>query len=182
MIRCFPFRCWDRKPPATTAAAAAASSSQQAAALQRVEDWASAKRFGLYLQSYPCRVVKVYDGDSVTLLWAGATGLLRANCRLYGIDTPEMRGEHRAAALACRDALSKAVLDEVLLVTTQGPNGLDKYGRPLVVLRIARETSESARETLANFNTVNDWILHTLPGCRPYFGGTKGVDENKTVE
>jgi micrococcal nuclease len=181
MSRCFPFRCWIRLPHRVPPA-----SSQQAAALQRVEDWASARRFGLYLQNYPCRVVKVYDGDSVTLLWAGAgignTELLRANCRLYGIDTPEMRGEHRAAALACRDALSKAILNEVLLVTTQGPNGLDKYGRPLVVLRIARETSESARQTLANFDTVNDWILHTLPGCRPYFGGTKGVDENKTVE
>lgn len=149
-------------------------------ALQSVkENWKTVKRFGLHLEAHPCRVVKVYDGDSVTLVWAQDSELVRANCRLYGIDTPEMRGPQKTAAITCKQGLSSAVLNEILLMSTHGASGLDKYGRPLVTLAAGQETSARARSVLGDYKTVNDWILNTLPGCKPYFGGTKGVDENK---
>ena len=58
---------------------------------------------------------------------------------------------------------------------TEGATGLDKYGRPLVVLRgRAGWTSEPALRALAG-GTLNDWILQQLPGVVPYFGGKKAA-------
>jgi endonuclease YncB( thermonuclease family) len=142
-------------------------------------------RFGLHVVDYPCKVVKVYDGDSLTLAWP-RTGpddpnLCYANTRLYGIDTPELRGtkgKARADAEACRDALRQLVLGQAFLFTTVGPTGLDKYGRPLVVLKPSRGlTADRVIADISPHATLNDWALKVLPGCQPYFGGTKGAPE-----
>jgi hypothetical protein len=139
-------------------------------------------RFGLHVVNHPCKVVKVYDGDSVTLVWPRDgphdTHLCYANTRLYGIDTPELRGtkgRERSDAEACRDALRDLILGHMFLFSTVGPTGLDKYGRPLVVLRPARGiTPERIFDEIRPHGTLNDWALKFLPGCQPYFGGTKG--------
>lgn len=138
------------------------------------------RRFGLFVEDCLCRVVKVYDGDSVTLLWrdeSGKSDWVFANTRLYGIDTPEMRGgteESRNQAQLCKSMLSSLILDEVLLFSTMGPTGLDKYGRPLVVIKpCSKHSSHRVIETVGNLKSVNDWILRECPGCKPYFGGTK---------
>lgn len=97
-------------------------------------------RFGLFLKDVACKVVKVYDGDSLTLVWLdpGTKHIQYANCRIAGINTPEMNSrvaEEKAAAVACQRWLSSLVMDEFLAMTTVGKTGLDKYGRPLVSLR-----------------------------------------------
>lgn len=158
-------------------------------------------KFGLRLNCELCKVVKVYDGDSMTLAWTQpvighdrqtGTGTYTANCRLYGIDTPELRSKdekERLKAVQCRDLLSAAVLNELLFVSTVGNTGLDKYGRPLVNLFTARGyTSERCMQYLAQMNTanvdvtntemgvcINTWALGNLPGCMAYYGGTKTV-------
>jgi endonuclease YncB( thermonuclease family) len=160
--------------------------------LSSVKDWTLAEPFGIrwHDPGKLCRVVKVYDGDSVTLLWTNVerspARLVRANCRLHGIDTPELRSrnpEQKHMAYTCRDALSNAILDQLVLVTTHGISGLDKYGRPLVVLKVhPRHTSNTTKEVVKDYESINDWILHTLPGCKPYFGGTKTPVEERKVE
>jgi hypothetical protein len=126
-------------------------------------------------------VIKVYDGDSLTLVWEDAARghkLVYANCRLHGIDAPELRGAGAAekrVAESCRDLLRDAFLGELLEFDTTGPTGLDKYGRPLVIVRSRQGwTSREAARKLGG-KTLNDWILTQLPGVVPYFGGTKGV-------
>jgi endonuclease YncB( thermonuclease family) len=148
----------------------------------------SMERYGLRLHLEPCRVIKVYDGDSLTVVWRGGSGstpFVYANCRMYGIDTPEMNSKNareKAAAGECKRVLSSAVLDEHLLVTTVGPTGLDKYGRPLINLfvdpqrtspRCKRMFVKVERSAVPEYRSINDWALDTLPGCKPYFGGTK---------
>jgi endonuclease YncB( thermonuclease family) len=138
-----------------------------------------AARFGLHVRQQPCKVIKVYDGDSMTLAWARPEGPpCYANCRLFGIDTPELRGssgQERADAEACRDAMRDLALGEMFLFSTRGATGLDKYGRPLVVLTAdSQHTSASCREALAPYDgSVNVWAVHELPGCVLYDGGTK---------
>jgi hypothetical protein len=108
-----------------------------------------------------CRVMKVYDGNSLTLLWTNdehsPARLVRTNCRLHCMDK---RGhtEH-----ACRDALSNAILHELVLVTTtQGFGGLDEYGMPLVVVKVhPKHTSKRAKALVKDYKSVNDWIEHT---------------------
>jgi endonuclease YncB( thermonuclease family) len=146
-------------------------------------------RFGLHLRDWPCKVIKVYDGDSVTVVWPrerdlGEHRTQYANARLYGIDTPEMTGtsgQTKADALACKEAMTKLALGHKFLMTTIGPTGMDKYGRPLVVLRSERGfTDDAVCNELSEFTSLNDWALRRLPGCVSYFGGTKQITAERT--
>lgn len=128
--------------------------------------------FGLRLQRHPCKVIKIYDGDSVTLCWRDAHDerLIRANVRLYGINAPEMRGgteETRREAVRARDMLSELVLGDILAATTLGKTGLDKFGRPLVRLESHPQwTTPRVQDALRpHRSSLNSWCLSTLPGC-----------------
>ena len=80
-----------------------------------------------------CKCIKVYDGDTFTAaIQLGEYGIYRFNCRLLGIDTPEIRGgtdESKHAARVARDYVASQILDEVILMESEG---FDKYGRLLV--------------------------------------------------
>lgn len=94
-----------------------------------------------------CRIVDVYDGDTVTIVYrAGGGVFLRRRCRLWGIDAPERRAptaEERAAALAAREHLCAllrgrgATPDAMARVRRVHVRGLDKYGRLLIGWRCA---------------------------------------------
>lgn len=107
-------------------------------------------------------VVKVFDGDSLTVAWKDADGQnVRLPCRLRGIDTPEIRGSsthERELALRAKDRLQLKVLGKV--VTIRSP-GKEKYGRVLSFL----ETADCA--------SVSEYMLEDKEICRPYKGGKK---------
>ena len=77
----------------------------------------------------------VYDGDSVTVdidLGMGVW-LKHQKTRLFGIDTPEIKGEEREAGLVARDRLRYLVQGyDVVIETHKDRTG--KYGRWLVTL------------------------------------------------
>lgn len=107
-------------------------------------------------------VVKVFDGDSITLGWTDADHKnVRLPCRLRGIDTPELRGSsahEKALALRAKDRLQSKVLGKV--VTIRSP-GKEKYGRVLSYL----ETDDCT--------SVSEYMLEDKEICRPYQGGKK---------
>jgi len=82
------------------------------------------------MYEYRAKVVKVYDGDTITVdidlgfgIWVKGQSI-----RLLGIDTPEIRGEERPDGLIARDKLREWIMDkEILLVTKKDSKG--KYGR-----------------------------------------------------
>lgn len=88
-------------------------------------------------RAYPIRrVLSVYDGDTVTLeLDLGFDITYRAKCRLYGIDTPEMRGgtpETKEAAIKAKEAVKdwlEARKRRLWFVSNEKERG--KYGRAL---------------------------------------------------
>ncbi|MCF8239938.1 MAG: thermonuclease family protein [Melioribacteraceae bacterium] len=84
----------------------------------------------LYL--YRANVVKVYDGDTVTVdIDLGFKTLIKGEkIRLHGINAPEIRGEERNAGLKSRDFLREMILDkDVIIETVKDKKG--KYGRYL---------------------------------------------------
>lgn len=107
-------------------------------------------------------VVKVYDGDSLTLGWTNSERKnVRLSCRLRGIDTPELRGssEHeKRLAIRARDRLFSKVMG--MVVTIRFP-GKDKYGRLLANL----ETDDCA--------SLAEYMLEDRQVCRPYQGGRR---------
>ena len=108
----------------------------------------------------PCRVIRVLDGDTVSMICA-EEGMVSA--RIVGFDTPDLYaprcvGEFFAAeraSWALRTLIQRA---ERLQLTHQGT---DKYGRALVVLRV--NGVDVARE-----------MIRAGHG-RPYGGGPRGT-------
>jgi micrococcal nuclease len=80
---------------------------------------------------YKAKIVKVYDGDTVTAVVDLGFGITnKIKIRLYGIDTPEIRGDERPDGLVSRDRLRELILDkEVIIKTIKDRTG--KYGRYL---------------------------------------------------
>jgi micrococcal nuclease len=81
---------------------------------------------------YNSRVEKVIDGDTVRLdIDLGFTVHWKSNCRLYGINTPELNSkdpEQKIKALEAKQFLIDNLPKEVVIHSRE----LDKYGRPLV--------------------------------------------------
>jgi micrococcal nuclease len=81
----------------------------------------------------PCRILRVVDGDTVTI-WCATTGVERA--RLDGFDAPELFspkcGAELLAAQKAKWALRGMILAAARLRLAHG--GLDRYDRRLVTL------------------------------------------------
>jgi len=106
------------------------------------------------------RIYKVYDGDTCTLLFQWKKQNINTSCRIYGIDTPELRTkdpEEKRAGYEAKYFLEELILDKVLLVKF-GKDG--KYGRPLV--QIFLDDGRSISDVMISSNHA-----------KPYFGGTK---------
>lgn len=74
------------------------------------------------------KVVKVYDGDTLTVGAILYEVAYRFSVRLNGIDTPELKGPHKEKAILARDELSKLVMNQVVHLKNVGT---EKYGRLL---------------------------------------------------
>lgn len=81
------------------------------------------------------RVVDVYDGDTVTVLYCAGGRLRRRRCRLAGVDAPELRGPRAdpGPAAAARDFLRAATPVRPIRMHV---DGTEKYGRWLVRYRL----------------------------------------------
>lgn len=92
---------------------------------------------------------RTIDGDTAVFsvdIWPGLTGT--AHVRVLGVDTPEMKGETRAAAEKARD-FTRTWLDkgEVMLAIGCGTPALDSFGRYLAV--VSRDGHVLADELIA---------------------------------
>lgn len=90
-----------------------------------------------FLYHYNAHVIDVYDGDTITVdidLGLG-TWLKKQKIRLYGVNTPEIRGEDRENGLRVRDKVRSIILDkDIVLQTHKDKSG--KFGRWLGVVWI----------------------------------------------
>ncbi len=87
------------------------------------------------LYFYKAYVEKVYDGDTITCTidFGFNLSMKKQKIRLYGINTPELRGAERAAGLVARDQLRDQILHKnVLIKTFKDKKG--KYGRYLATI------------------------------------------------
>ena len=107
-----------------------------------------------------CRIYKVYDGDTCTLLFMWKKQVINTSCRIYGIDTPELRTkdpEEKKAGYAAKEFLENLILERCILVKF-GKNG--KYGRPLIEI------------FLEDGRSISD-VMISSGHAKPYFGGKK---------
>lgn len=112
------------------------------------------------------KVVKVYDGDTVTivtLLFNGDVSpkfkLYKFNVRILGIDTPELKTKNideKELGIKAKNALSDLILDKVVKLENVS---YDKYGRIL------------CNVLLDNVN-VSEWLVSNNHAV-VYNGGAK---------
>lgn len=117
---------------------------------------------------FRCKVVDVYDGDTVTIVLYNKFSYEKHKLRMYGYDSPEMkpkldlenREDEIKKAKNAKEYLIELVLDKIVSFESMG---YDKYGRLLGKLYLLN---------YCNKNEVNQNMIDKGHGY-PYFGGTK---------
>lgn len=115
--------------------------------------------FSLKGQTLRCKCCKVYDGDTVTLIFPikitqkifvpiTFTKYYRSSCRLYGMDAPEIKTNNpkeKEAAIKSRDFLANLILGQIITATFYRE---EKYGRLLADLYISEYEDTSLNQIL----------------------------------
>ena len=83
-----------------------------------------------HLYTYQGKVIKVYDGDTITVNvdLGFNVELKKEKFRLIGINAPEVRGVHKIAGKKSRDWLRDQILGKTIIITTE-QDKKGKYGR-----------------------------------------------------
>jgi micrococcal nuclease len=85
-------------------------------------------------QKFYCKVLEVYDGDTVTLCFKFRNAYFKKRCRLYGINAPEIttkNKEEKEQGYKSKDFLTGILLNQIIYFHCYG---WDKYGRLLGII------------------------------------------------
>jgi len=115
--------------------------------------------------AYLAKVVYIYDGDTMHVVFKEFGSYYRWNCRVTGVDTPELRTKNeneKKMGYEVRDKLREMFMDKIVTVNTYE---FDKYGRLLI--DIVFEDPETKETT-----TLSEWLIKK-EYAYAYDGGTK---------
>tara|TARA_B100000902_G_scaffold315593_1_gene306672 strand:+ start:621 stop:1052 length:432 start_codon:yes stop_codon:yes gene_type:complete len=87
------------------------------------------------------KIVKCYDGDTVTIATIYNDELVRFSVRMLGYDTAEMRSKNQTekeCAHKAQEDIANKILNKMVTVTKN--DGFDKYGRLLLELSFEGES------------------------------------------
>lgn len=121
------------------------------------------KKFSLDGMTFYAKVIGVYDGDTVTVVFKYKGEYSKWSCRLAGIDTPELKTKNekeKKAATEARDFLRGHILGKIVKIECED---FDKYGRLLVTI-FDEDASININELMINEGYA-----------KAYDGGTKEV-------
>tara|TARA_B100001142_G_scaffold144962_1_gene145903 strand:- start:7817 stop:8251 length:435 start_codon:yes stop_codon:yes gene_type:complete len=107
------------------------------------------------------KVVSVYDGDTVKVVFPLQEKLYKWNCRLAGVDTPELRTRNKLEkthGYLVRDKLREKILNKVVIIKCFE---FDKYGRLLISIYCDDDKL-----------SINQWLIDNDYAFK-YDGGTK---------
>jgi micrococcal nuclease len=112
------------------------------------------------MYEYKAEILKVYDGDGAfdAVVDLGMGIKYKRKIRLFGVDTPEMRGEQKQAGKVVRDFVRDLILGKDVVIQTHYDKS-GKYGRLLA--NITTEEGDLAE------------ILISKGYAKEYDGGTK---------
>lgn len=105
------------------------------------------------------RVIKVYDGDTITIISKYHDKVYKFHIRLRDIDTPELKSKsayEKKCATYVRDKLHELIFDKIVEIKNIGP---EKFGRLLADIY------------LGDIN-ISKWLLDNGLGYK-YDGKTK---------
>jgi micrococcal nuclease len=106
-----------------------------------------------------CKVVSVYDGDTIKVVFPLGGHMYKWNCRISGVDTPELRTRcklEKQKGYEVRDKLREKILGKVIKIKC---DDFDKYGRLLITPIVGEEN-------------ICEWLVKNEYAFE-YDGGTK---------
>lgn len=107
--------------------------------------------------TYQATLLKTVDGDTVDLkIDLGFRTYIEERCRLYGINTPEKKGETLFAAKAAEEFLKTLLIGGPLRIKTFKDKG-DKYGRFLAVIYAPLSYTDGAVPRTAHYDPKGIW-------------------------
>ena len=119
------------------------------------------------------KCVNVYDGDTVKIVFPINNKLYKWNCRLSGVDTPELRTKNlkeKKLGYKVRDELRTKILNKMVLIKC---DNFDKYGRLLVDIYLKEPIQFGGSNENKNSNmSINSWLVENKYAFK-YDGGTK---------
>jgi micrococcal nuclease len=127
-------------------------------------DWENiqdAPLFSFEGQDIQCKVVSVYDGDTIKIIFPLNNNIYKWNCRLTGVDTPEIRTKckkEKEYGYKVRDLLREKILNKIVKIKC---GKFDKYGRLLGEIICDEESC-----------SVNQWLINNNYAFK-YDGGKK---------
>ena len=144
-------------------------------------DWSkydnSVKSFSFEGEKKIAKVVHVYDGDTIRVVFPIHNNFYKWTCRLVNVDTPELRTKckiQKQYGYKVRDALREKILNKIVLIEC---GEFDKYGRLLInifedVDFKPIQDGGNVEADLTNVKSVNDWLIENNYAFY-YDGGTK---------
>ena len=150
-------------------------------------DWSkyddSVRRFSFEGDKKIAKVVHVYDGDTIRVVFPVHKTFYKWTCRLVNVDTPEIRTRcklQKQYGYKVRDALREKILNKIVLIEC---GEFDKYGRLLINIFDDVDfkpiqnggnggNGENVESDLTNVKSVNDWLIENNYAFY-YDGGTK---------
>jgi endonuclease YncB( thermonuclease family) len=120
------------------------------------------------------KVIRVYDGDTITIGTVLSGHPYRFSVRLREIDTPEMKHrdpKHKKCGRIVRDIVSKRLLNQTVLLSNVD---YDKYGRILAHVSLVKNGRIEPE-------TISEWLIREKLAT-PYGGGTKEIMTDEFFE
>ena len=121
-------------------------------------------------KTYKAKVVYVYDGDTIHVVFYEFGQYFKWNCRIMGVDTPEIRTRNKKEkelGYKVRDLMREKLLNKIVSIKV---DSFDKYGRLLIDLYMPMD------EMIENQDSVllSEWLISNGYAYE-YHGGTKHV-------
>lgn len=125
--------------------------------------------FSLDGETHDAKVVYIYDGDTMHVVFKKFGQFYRWNCRIMGVDTPELKTKNqyeKKHGLKVRDATREALMDKIVKIKCFT---FDKYGRLLidVVMPESMQNKNSSEPLM-----LSTWLIENNYAYA-YDGGTK---------
>ena len=127
-------------------------------------------------QKFYCKVVDIYDGDTITIAVKLNKKIYKHKVRMFGYDSPEMKPRRSninrdgiiIKAKKAKKVLSELILNKIVVIHIQ-KGTWDKYGRLLGI--VYSKLIPGFGQKAYNFN-VNKYMIDNNYGYE-YFRGTK---------
>jgi endonuclease YncB( thermonuclease family) len=120
-----------------------------------------------------CKIVDVYDGDTITIVFYYNHSPIKIKIRMAGYDTPEVKNYksnengdlHKKAGLYVKEKLKNKILNKILWIKFDKE---EKYGRTMGFLYEISDTNKLKENDVC----INNWIIDNKYG-KIYNGGKK---------